>query len=214
MMIEVLEVERACWESKQRLEMANAHKEIRDRFYSTFGQPPLHSSPRTTVCSPERTPFTPQTRGPVEMPFLMEGERRRHSYRCQSTEHVVSQCPRKKTLKKKPAKRTLIQRMEPQEDLTVIGTLRANVEQMELYERVALLDRTEWTPEVCHTCRRVDPKHNNLECPLYEQCPHCQGTRAYRYVKAHACYPTTTDPANPNLEYNICDYDLYWNQYD
>ena len=36
-MKEVLEVERACRESKQRLEMANAHREIRDRFHSTFG---------------------------------------------------------------------------------------------------------------------------------------------------------------------------------
>ena len=104
--------------------------------------------------------------------------------------------------------------MEPQEDLTVIGTLRANVEQMELYERVALLDRTEWTPEVCHTFGKNNPKHNNLKCPHYEQCPRCQGTGAYGYVKAHACYPTTTDPSNPNLEYNDCDYDLYWNQYD
>ena len=148
------------------------------------------------------------------MPTLAEGERRRRCYQCQSTEHVVSQCPRKKVTKKKPAKRTLVQRMEPQEDLTVIGTLRANVEQMELYKRVALLDRTEWIPEVCHTCGRVDPKHNNLECPLYEQCPHCRGTGAYGYVKTHTCYPITTDPANPNLEYNDCDYDLYWDQYD
>ena len=194
--------------------MANAHKEIRDRFHSTFGRPPLRSPLRTTIGSPEHTPFTPRTRGPVEMPSLMEGERHRRCYRCQSTEHMVSQCPRKKVSKKKPAKRTLVQRMEPQEDLTVIGTLRANVEQMELYERVALLDRTEWTPEVCHICGRNDPKHNNLECPCYEQCPRCQGTGAYGYVKAHACYPTTTDPANPNLEYNDCDYDLYWNQYD
>ena len=36
-MKEVLEVEQACWESKIRLEMANTHKEIRDRFHSTFG---------------------------------------------------------------------------------------------------------------------------------------------------------------------------------
>ena len=96
----------------------------------------------------------------------MEGERRRRCYRCQSTEHVVSQCLRKKVSKKKPAKKTLVQRMEPQEDFTVIGTLRANVEQMELYERVALLDRMEWTPEVCHTCGKNNPKHNNLECPV------------------------------------------------
>ena len=132
-MKEVLEVERVCRESKQRLEMANAHKEIRDRFHSTFGRPPLHSPHRTAIHSPERTPLTPRTRGPVEMPTLAEGERRRRCYRCQSTKHMVLQCPRKKVLKKKPAKRTLVQRMEPQEDLTVIGTLRANVEQMELY---------------------------------------------------------------------------------
>ena len=211
---EVLEVERACWGSKQRLEMANAHQEIRDRFHSTFGRPPLCSPHCTAIHSPEQTPLTPQTRGPVEMPTLAEGEHHRCCYWCQSTKHMVSQCPRKKVSKKKPAKRTLVQRMKPQEDLMVIGTLRANTEQMELYKRVALLDRTEWTLGVCHTCGRMDPKHNNLECPLYKQCPRCRGTGAFGYVKAHTCYPTTTNPADLNLEYNDCDYDLYWNQYD
>ena len=144
------------------------------------------------------------------MPSLADTERRRRCYRCKSTDHKVSQCPKKKRSDKKPARRTLVERMEPQEDLTVIGTLRANTEQMGLYERVALLDRMEWAPEVCSTCGKQDPKHSNLECPKYEQCQRCRGTRAYGYVKHHTCYPKTPDLESYNTEYNDCDFDLYW----
>ena len=96
---------------------------------------------------------------------------------------MVANCPKKKVTQretKKLAHRLLVERMEDEEDM-VVRHLCTETQQLNLLERITLLEREEWTPDVCHICGKVNPKHSNLECPLYEQCDRCNGMGAYGY---------------------------------
>jgi hypothetical protein len=89
---------------------------------------------------------------------------------------------------------------------------RHSTQEMSLLDRIMLLERSNWYPTSCTKCRRADPKHTELECPLYEMCPRCWGNGAYGYVRHHVCYPVTSnDDGWDNYEYdNNTDYNLYW----
>jgi hypothetical protein len=204
------------------LEMSNAHRELEDCFQWSF---PFPTRPRH---SPERTPITPRRGGPTEMPILHEQEKRQlKCYRCKKEDHVVSQCPMKrmqKTCKKcgKVGHRTKkCLRKTPEVEVTVSTVesreIHSNPDpnKMTLLERVALLDCQEWYPDSCRRCRVVDPKHNNLECPLYEHCNRCGGNGAYGYVNQHVCYARKNDDeVSLGWSDNDTDYNLYWNNGD
>jgi hypothetical protein len=203
---EAVVIDRALNGCMRRLEMSNTHRELEDRFQRSF---PFPTCPRH---SPERTPIAPRRRGPTEMPILHEQEKRQlKCYRCKKEDHVVSQCPMKcmqKTCKKcgKVGHRTRkCPRKMPEVEVTVStvesGEIRSDRDpnKMTLLERVALLDRQEWYPDSCRRCGVIDPKHNDLECPLYEHCSRCKGNGAYGYINQHVCYARN---------------DLYWNNGD
>ena len=77
-------------------------------------------------------------------------------------------------------------------------------------ERIELLDRKEWTPEVCAQCFKQNPQHTELECPLYERCDRCGGSGPYGYKRRHTSYPRPMDDEVSLVDYNNADYDLYW----
>jgi hypothetical protein len=219
---EAVVIDRALEGCMKRLEMANAHRELEDRFQRSF---PFPTRPRH---SPERTPIAPRRGGPTEMPILHEQEKRQlKCYRCKKEDHVVSQCPMKRTQKvcKKCGKaghRTRkCPRKTPEVEVTVStvesGEIRSDPEpnKMTPLERVALLDRQEWYPDSCRRCGVIDPKHNDLECPLYEHCSRCGGNGAYGYINHHVCYARKNDDeVSLGWSDNDADYDLYGNNSD
>jgi hypothetical protein len=219
---EAVVIDRALEGCMKRLEMANAHRELEDRFKRSF---PLPTRPRH---SPERTPIAPRRGGPTEMPILHEQEKRqRKCYRCKKEDHVVAQCPMKRTQKscKKCGKAEHRGRKCPKKttevEVTVStvesGEIRLDQDpnKMTLLERVALLDRQEWYPDSCRRCGVIDPKHNDLECPLYEHCSRCGGNGAYGYINHHVCYARKNDDeVSLGWSDNDADYDLYWNNGD
>jgi hypothetical protein len=219
---EAVVIDRALEGCMKRLEMANAHRELEDRFQWSF---PLPTRPRH---SPERTPIAPRRGGPTEMPILHEQEKRqRKCYRCKKEDHVVAQCPMKRTQKscKKCGKAEHRNRKCPKKKTEVevtastveSGEIRSDQDpnKMTLLERVALLDRQEWYPDSCRRCGVIDPKHNDLECPLYEHCSRCGGNGAYGYINHHVCYARKNDDeVSLGWSDNDADYDLYWNNGD
>ena len=86
----------------------------------------------------------------------------------------------------------------------------AQNESMTLMERIGLLERTEWTPEVCAKCFKQNPRHTELECPLYERCDRCGGSGPYGYKRRHTCYPRPMEDEVSLVDYDNADYDLYW----
>jgi hypothetical protein len=219
---EAVVIDRALDGCMRRLETSNAHRELEDRFQRSF---PFPTRPRH---SPERTPIAPRHGGPTEMPILHEQEKRQlKCYRCKKEDHVVSQCPMKRTQKscKKCGKAghcgRKCPRKMPEVEVTVStvesGEIRSDQDpnKMTLLERVALLDRQEWYPDSCRRCGVIDPKHNDLECPLYEHCSRCGGNGAYGYVNQHVCYARKNDDeVSLGWSDNDADYDLYWNNGD
>jgi hypothetical protein len=219
---EAVVIDRALEGCMRRLEMSNAHRELEDRFQRSF---PFPTCPRHSL---ERTPIAPRRGGPTEMPILHEQEKRQlKCYRCKKEDHVVSQCPMKrmqKSCKKcgKVGHRTRkCPRKTPEVEVTVStvesGEIRSDQEpnKMTLLERVALLDRQEWYPDSCRRCEVVDPKHNDLECPLYEHCSRCEGNGAYGYINQHVCYARkNNNEVSLGWSDNDVDYDLYWNNGD
>jgi hypothetical protein len=206
-----------------RLELADAFQEINDRFHRSY---PLPVRPRQ---SPERTPLTPRARGPVEMPVLADDDRHNNTrgprcYKCRSPNHLVSVCPKSRRNRRctfcgdseHRASRCPIKRANRAvESETVAEAPSAfaqatRTEEMSLLDRIGLLERTEWTPEVCVCCRKQNPRHTELECPVYEKCDRCGGSGPYGYKRRHTCYPKPNEDEVSLVDYDNADYDLYW----
>ena len=165
------------------LKLADAVQEISDRFRHSHPLPirPHHKSP-------ECTPLPPCTCGPNEMPILAGSDSHHHQrtpkcYRCHSPSHLVSTCPksRKHHTAKPPAKRARVESVEEGEwvEPPLAFHQATQNKEMMFMEHIGLLDRKEWTPEVCAQCFKQNPQHTELECPLYERCDHCGGLGPY-----------------------------------
>ncbi|KAH9159106.1 hypothetical protein EDB89DRAFT_1916868 [Lactarius sanguifluus] len=111
---------------------------------------------------------------------------------------VSADCVKRKKNHRRKEKSTL----SPHVSSTVDHEER-NDNKMTLLERIALLDREDWTPE-----------HTELECPLYEQCQHCRGTGAYGFIRNHTCTPTKEEEDTGMNMVNEADFDLYWGVHD
>jgi hypothetical protein len=81
-------------------------------------------------------------------------------------------------------------------------------EKLTLAERIGLLDRQEWYPDVCRLCGQVDPKHKDLNCPKYEYCYTCRGSGPFGYVRDHRCPGKDDDDVEMDWD-NDYDVDLY-----
>ena len=237
---EVVKVNKELKKCKQHLELAGAYHKIADHFDRHFPLPipnhqpsiqsPLLEPPTQTSHSPDYIPMNPTNpHGPVEMPVLADeprGQKRKHCFKCRSIDHIVSQCPVPHKNKKctkcgsithKTAKcRYRSHRLSPQpEEGEVISSFEEAVkkEEMPLLDRIALLNKEQWVPEVCNWCGKVNPQHTELGCPLYEQCIRCMGTGPAGFLRNHTCYAKKNNHKWDN-QYNEVDFDLYWNKYD
>src|SRR6201996_2923266 len=217
-MKELLRVEDELDQSKRRLELANAYHEINDKFHAIFG---MRERPRRVVRSPSIIPLPPTIHGPNEMPILMDKEARtQHKcYRCRQPGHVVQECPIPKGSKPRSKRSKRSERgvghtrvkVTTEEEVQVSPPMGTG--EMSLLNRISLLNRSEWTPNVCSLCGKIEPNHSTLDCPLYEQCNRCKGTGAFGYRNSHTCTPPKYDHY-PVEDWNDCDYDLYWNGKD
>jgi hypothetical protein len=184
------------------------------------------NSPRQ---SPKRTPLPPRARGPVEMPVLADSDRHNNTrgpccYKCQSPNHLVSTCPRGRKNRrctycgdsKHRASRCPVKRANRAVDSETVPEAPSvfaqatRTEEMSLLDHIGLLERTEWTPEVCVCCRKQNPRHTELECPVYKKCDRCGGSGPYGYKRHHTCYPIPNEDEVSLVDYDNADYDLYW----
>jgi hypothetical protein len=170
------------------IERANLFALIRDQERRMFQQP---------VTTPEPTPLPPRQRGPAEFPILMDGNPRQvKCYRCRKRGHIARECPRKKQTKCRVCgytdhvKADCPWRAKPAVQVFVDHEVSREVQdlgKMTLLDRIALLDRSEWTPPFCGKCGKSNPQHTELDCPRYEYCDWCRQTGAFRFVKKHRC---------------------------
>ena len=221
---ELVVVEHDLEQVMRRLERADAYRELESQFRLTFPlptQPRHYQSPLTEP--PVASPMPPRPRGPVEMPILAgeepKGRRRSRCYRCKSREHKVSQCPARRRNEKcvncgdtehrksKCPFRPLRQSPEPQ----VISPFAEAVQrpEMTLMERIAMMDKEEWTPPVCGICGKQDPQHTELECSMYEHCTRCGSYGAYGFVRRHVCRPPKNEDEVSLVEEGEVDWDAY-----
>ncbi|KAH9170497.1 hypothetical protein EDB89DRAFT_1907746 [Lactarius sanguifluus] len=201
---QLVDVEREVTRSHIRLEMADAYEEINNRFLRTFNCPSQRS--------PELTPLPiTNRRGPVEFPVrhYEEHPRRIRCFGCKAYGHRVQDCVKRKKNHRRKEKNTPSPRVSSTDNHE-----ERNDNKMTLLERIALLDREEWTPEVCTRCRKIDAKHMELECPLYEQCQCCHGMGAYGFIRNHTCTPAKEEEDTGMNMVNEADFDLYWGAHD
>jgi hypothetical protein len=205
-MKELLRVEDQLTQSRNCIEKANLYQELQDQFLVLYPHPtPPHHTPACNVTqSPERTPLVPHTRGPNEMPTLAEGSHCCRCYRCSSFNHLVSKCTSSrhnckcKTCssidhRSKHCSKRVISKGEDVVEEPLAFAQAVEIQEMSLLDRILLLERSDWYLTLCAKCGRANPKHTELECPLYEMCPRCHGNGAYGYVRWHVCYPVTSD---------------------
>jgi len=155
------------------------------------------------------------------MPLLMdeEGKTQRKCYCCRQPGHVVQECPIPKGSKPRSKRTRRSERgvgrtqVKVKQETQVVMSPPLGQGEMSLLDHISLLDRSEWTPNVCSLCGKIEPNHSTLDCPLYEQCDRCKGTGAFGYRNSHTC---TLPKYNhyPVEDWNDCDYDLYWNGKD
>ena len=195
--------------SMVRIERANLYDLIQDQLKRSF-----HAPAHTT---PGLTPLIPRTRGPVEMPILMDGHPRQiKCFRCKKKGHKAQECRRKScTLcgDKKHKKASCLYRRPPKVEVEVEVEVRKDVEElgkMTLLDRIALLDRPHWTPPVCAKCGEQQPGHTEVECPRYEYCGWCRQSGSYGFIGRHKCQ--VMDEGNPlEMDYDDRDADLWAN---
>jgi len=198
---ELLGMKRDLAECKVRLELANTHQELQDLHRWSF--PPI---PRPPMRSPTTTPLPPRQGGPAEMPILHDSVRCTRCYRCHSLNHTVKVCPKaqgesckckrcgKKGHSKKHCPQQVVGKGEdedvtPEEDVASLIKSARTLPRMTLEERMDLLVKEEWRPEVCWICGRQGGQHTELECPLYKKCYTCGSTGSFGYVNHHYCKP-------------------------
>jgi len=133
------------------------------------------------------------------MPILHDSERCTCCYRCHSLDHTVKFCPKargesckckrcgKKGHSKKHCPQRLVGKGEddditPEEDTASLIKMARQLPRMGLAERMELMLKEEWRPEVCQICGRQGGQHMELECPLYEKCYTCGGMGSFGYV--------------------------------
>jgi hypothetical protein len=191
-------------QSMHRLEEANVYEEL-DRYYRLafpIPIPPRHS--------PVITAMEPRTRGPVEFPILMDEPRKKmrsrrntRCFKCNKYGHKKSEC-----MAYKPRKAAYPTRTTPEVERVPINT-----GEFTLLDRIALMDRKEWTPQYCTKCGKVNANHTEYECHRYEECPRCRNSGSFGFVKHHHCNPFEGG-RDDMLEDGGVDEELYWNAFD
>jgi len=95
-----------------------------------------------------------------------------------------------------------------EEDVASLIKSACTLPKMTLAERMSLLVKEEWRPEVCRICGRQGGQHTELECPLYEKCYTCSSTGSFGHVNRHHCKPD--DQVVSLGDDNDTDFNLYW----
>ncbi|KAH9163685.1 hypothetical protein EDB89DRAFT_2078554 [Lactarius sanguifluus] len=201
---QLVDVECEVTGSRIHLEMADAYEEINNQFLRTFNCPSLRS--------PELAPLPiTNRRRPVEFPVCHDEERTCciRCFGCKTYGHHVQDCVKRKKNYWHKEKCT----PSPHVSSTVDHEER-NDNKMTLLEHIALLDWEDWTLEVCTCCGKINAKHTELECPLYEQCQRCHGTGAYGFIRNHTCTPAKEEEDTSMNMVNEADFDLYWGTQD
>ena len=158
----------------------------------------LHHSQITTPLPipPQTTPLIPCQNGLAEMPVLAGEGSSIKCYRCHSTDHVVSRCP-------KPCHNKGCSKCSSHKHRTKQCSVKGGAssplpmprqEQMTLNECIALMDKPDWAPALCCKCFRYDPGYMELGCPRYEQCQRCYSWGAHGSVFHHACLIVMKQP--------------------
>ena len=190
---EYLVVQRDMEQSMNRIERAGLYDTLQCQLRRLFDPPVIPDR----HYSPEPVPLAPRPRGPAEMPVLMESNSHRiRCFRCKKRGHKAQDCTQKKHRActicndhghRKAAcpfrKRGKIEVVVEQETTKEVEDLG----KMTLLERIALLDRPEWTPPVCVKCSKNDPGHTELECPEYEYCGWCKLSGSFGFRARHKC---------------------------
>ena len=191
---EYLVVQRNLVDSMNRIERAGLYDTLHMQMQRMFNPSIIPDQ----QYSPELTPLEPQHGGLVEMPVLMgEGRRQIQCFNCKKHGHVRKDCTKPKRRGCKTCgdqghrKGTCPYRKQGKVEVFVTREVMREIEdpgnQMSLLERIALLDRPNWTPPQCPKCSRTDPGHTELECPEYEYCGWCRTSGSYGFIARHKC---------------------------
>ena len=154
------------------------------------------------------------------MPILMDGHPRQiKCFCCKKQGHKAHECKSRKLREcslcgdrkhKKagcPYRKPVKVEVEVQEETRV--EVR-DVGKMTLLDRIALLDRPQWTPPICPKCGEQQPGHGEMECPTYEHCGWCKQSGSYGFIGRHRCQ--ITDDGNPlGMDWDDHDADLWAN---
>ena len=191
---EYLIVQRDLVDSMNRIERAGLYDTLQIQMRRMFSAPTIPDR----HYSPEPTPLVPRRGGPVEMPVLMdEGRRKVQCFNCKKHGHVRKDCTKPKRRGCKTCgdqghrKGTCPYRKRGKVEVFVEKEVTQQIAeasgQLSLLERIALLDRPEWTPPQCPKCNKRDPGHSELGCPEYEYCGWCRTSGSYGFFARHKC---------------------------
>ena len=92
-----------------------------------------------------------------------DSRRNRKCYRCHQYGHVVQECPIPKGSKlRRQRKKRAIRGVQVQVAKETVQEVSPPLsrEMLTLLECIDLLDKQEWTPEVCDICGKINAKHS------------------------------------------------------
>jgi hypothetical protein len=167
----------------------------------TITELPGWVSPPVSASSPP-APQIAQRNGPIRgekkcfSPRMKSGGKQPRTpwcKKCRTSTHATRECPF----------------AEGEPELPLLMKKAQELPQLTLLEKVELMRKAEWTPEVCHRCWKRNTGHREVDCPAYERCLICQGTGGYYYLTRHVC------KIWPGDEEVFMDEDYeYWSKYE
>jgi len=131
----------------------------------------------------DRMPLTPRHGGPVERPLLQGRGCNRLCYNCHEQGHIAKKCPVKKAPKKYCRHCNSCLHF-PNECIFRRFNMLGEVM---LEEKVAHIDKVEHANTWCGKCLRDMPRHDEIDCPMYESCGKCWVRGPVGFLKTHKC---------------------------
>jgi len=187
------DVEQTIGMIQDRMERAGLYQTLADA-YAAMLTGPTHS--------PSDRPLELRPRGPLEMPRLNDTLHSSRCWQCDSPNHKWRHCPQRKG----PKKCNWCQSYLHWSNKCLFKQLKIEVP---WYERTTeeVLAQKENIPTWCGKCLRNHPGHEEVDCPIYEQCRACGRRGPLGFMHTHRCPPI--DDEDPQQE--EVDIELYGN---
>ncbi len=184
------DVEQAIGAIQDRMERAGLYQTLADAYARMITGP---------TRSPSDAPLGLRPRGPLEMPRLNDTPHSSLCWQCDSPNHKWRRCPQRKG----PKKCNWCGSYSHWSNKCLFKRLKIEVPRRSRTVEEAL-EQKENIPVWCGKCLRNNPGHEEVDCPVREQCRACGRRGPLGFMRGHRCPPIDDeDPVDEEVDIEL-----------